>query len=165
MLTLQCQQTQGISLYLLLCPFTHCFGDHIQFHAGDSQTRISSSDLSPELQTHKTDCHPKVCTWTPDSIKLNLPNPNVWYPPLLCLQSSPTQLMVTSSFQFLNHKILDYSFIALFLSHALVNSRCYWHDLLNVSVSWTLWEKARVGCFKRTALKHVYYLGWNRSPA
>ena len=30
---------------------------------------------------------------------------------------------------------------------------------------WTLWEKARVGCFKRTALKHVYYLGRNRSPA
>ena len=24
---------------------------------------------------------------------------------------------------------------------------------------WTLWEKARVGCFQRTALKHVYYLG------
>ena len=23
---------------------------------------------------------------------------------------------------------------------------------------WTLWEKARVGCFKRTASKHVYYL-------
>ena len=22
-----------------------------------------------------------------------------------------------------------------------------------------------MGCFKRTALKHVYYLGWNRSPA
>ena len=30
---------------------------------------------------------------------------------------------------------------------------------------WTLWEKARVGCFKRTALKHVYYLGWNRPSA
>ena len=30
---------------------------------------------------------------------------------------------------------------------------------------WTLSEKARVGCFKRTASKHVYYLGWNRSPA
>ena len=30
---------------------------------------------------------------------------------------------------------------------------------------WTLWEKARVGCFKRTASKHVYYLRWNRSPA
>ena len=30
---------------------------------------------------------------------------------------------------------------------------------------WTLWEKERVGCFKRTASKHVYYLGWNRSPA
>ena len=29
----------------------------------------------------------------------------------------------------------------------------------------TLWEKARVGCFKRKASKHVYYLGWNRSPA
>ena len=25
------------------------------------------------------------------------------------------------------------------------------------TVFWTLWEKAR--CFKRTALKHVYYLG------
>ena len=24
---------------------------------------------------------------------------------------------------------------------------------------WTLWERVRVGCFKRTALKHVYYLG------
>ena len=30
---------------------------------------------------------------------------------------------------------------------------------------WTLWEKAKVGCFKRTASKHVYYLGSNRSPA
>ena len=30
---------------------------------------------------------------------------------------------------------------------------------------WTLWEKARVGCFDRTASKHVYYLGRNRSPA
>ena len=29
----------------------------------------------------------------------------------------------------------------------------------------TLWEKAKVGCFKRTPSKHVYYLGWNRSPA
>ena len=30
---------------------------------------------------------------------------------------------------------------------------------------WTLWEKARVGCFERTAVKYIYYLGWNRSPA
>ena len=30
---------------------------------------------------------------------------------------------------------------------------------------WTLWEKARVGCFERTASKQVYYQGWNRSPA
>ena len=29
---------------------------------------------------------------------------------------------------------------------------------------WTLWEKARVGCFKGTTPKHVCYLGWNRSP-
>ena len=30
---------------------------------------------------------------------------------------------------------------------------------------WTLWEKAKVGCTERTALKQVYYQGWNRSPA
>ena len=30
---------------------------------------------------------------------------------------------------------------------------------------WTLWEKVRVGCFERTASKHVYYQGWNRSAA
>ena len=30
---------------------------------------------------------------------------------------------------------------------------------------WTLWEKARVGYFQETALKNVYYLGLNRSPA
>ena len=30
---------------------------------------------------------------------------------------------------------------------------------------WTLWGEVRVGCFKRTASKHVYYLRWNRSPA
>ena len=28
-----------------------------------------------------------------------------------------------------------------------------------------LWEKVRVGCFERTALKQVYYQGWNRLPA
>ena len=27
-----------------------------------------------------------------------------------------------------------------------------------------LWEKARVGWFKRIALKHIYYRTWNRSP-
>ena len=30
---------------------------------------------------------------------------------------------------------------------------------------WTLWEKARVECSERTALKQVYYQGWNRPPA
>ena len=29
----------------------------------------------------------------------------------------------------------------------------------------TLWEKVRVGCSERTALKQVYCQGWNRSPA
>ena len=29
---------------------------------------------------------------------------------------------------------------------------------------WTLWEKARVGWSERTALRHVYYQVWNRSP-
>ena len=28
-----------------------------------------------------------------------------------------------------------------------------------IEQSFGLWEKARVGCFKRTASKHVYYLG------
>ena len=31
-------------------------------------------------------------------------------------------------------------------------------------VFWTLWEKARVGWFGRTALKYVCYHMWNRSP-
>ena len=30
---------------------------------------------------------------------------------------------------------------------------------------WTLWEKARVGCSERIALKEVYCQGWNRSLA
>ena len=30
---------------------------------------------------------------------------------------------------------------------------------------WTLWEKARVGCSEKIALKQVYYQGWNRPPA
>ena len=30
---------------------------------------------------------------------------------------------------------------------------------------WTLWEKARVVCSEKKTLKHVYYQGWNRSPA
>ena len=30
---------------------------------------------------------------------------------------------------------------------------------------WTLWEKVRVWCSERTALKQVYYQWWNRPPA
>ena len=47
-------------------------------------------------------------------------------------------------------------------SYSLFSYHC--GIVLEISI-WTLWEKARVGCFERTALKHVYYLGWNRSPA
>ena len=40
----------------------------------------------------------------------------------------------------------------------------YEPSFLKILDFWTLWE-VRVGCFERTASKHVYYLGWNRSPA
>ena len=36
---------------------------------------------------------------------------------------------------------------------------------LHLPTQKTLWEKARVGCLERTASEHVYYQGWNRSPA
>ena len=32
------------------------------------------------------------------------------------------------------------------------------------TVSWTLWERVRVGWFGRMALKHVYYHMWSESP-
>ena len=41
----------------------------------------------------------------------------------------------------------------------------YEPSFLKILDFWTLWEKVRVGCFERTASKHVYYLGRNRSPA
>ena len=31
------------------------------------------------------------------------------------------------------------------------------HRRTEQSLFWTLWEKARVGCSERIALKHVYY--------
>ena len=34
-----------------------------------------------------------------------------------------------------------------------------------IEQSFRLWEKVRVGCPERTALKKLYYQGWNRSPA
>ena len=70
-----------------------------------------------------------------------------------------------------------FPFIYLFISWRLITLQyCsgFCHTLTWISKGetqmyrtdfWTLWEKARVGCFKRTASKHVYYLGWNRSPA
>ena len=46
----------------------------------------------------------------------------------------------------------------------LLRQRPRWLTQMYRTDFWTLWEKARVGCFKRTTLKHDY-LGWNRSPA
>ena len=37
--------------------------------------------------------------------------------------------------------------------------RCIEHLWEMLGDVWTLWEKVRLGCFKRTASKHVYYLG------
>ena len=78
----------------------------------------------------------------------------------------------------MNHEFPDFfPFIYLFISWRLITLQyCsgFCHTLTWISKGetqmyrtdfWTLWEKARVGCFKRTASKHVYYLGWNRSPA
>ena len=62
-------------------------------------------------------------------------------------------------------------FFIFFISWRLITLQyCsgFCHTLKWISHGFTcvpLWEKARVGCFKRTASKHVYYLGWNRSPA
>ena len=38
-------------------------------------------------------------------------------------------------------------------------------DSLGEGEGGMFWEKARVGCSGRTVSKHVYYQGWNRSPA
>ena len=55
----------------------------------------------------------------------------------------------------------------LFLIDGNDNPRCKTEKETQVYRTdlWTLWEKARVGWSERTALKQVYYQGWNRSPA
>ena len=52
---------------------------------------------------------------------------------------------------------LSYPFICWWASR-LQETQMYRTDF------WTLWEKTRVGWSERTASKHVYYQGWNRSP-
>ena len=47
----------------------------------------------------------------------------------------------------------------------LISLRIDWFYLLAVQGLSRVFSKARVGCLERTASKHVYYLGWNRSPA
>ena len=54
------------------------------------------------------------------------------------------------------------SFLFFYFFFIVVGFFIHWNES---TVFWTLWEKARVGCFKRTASKHVYYLGWNRSSS
>ena len=45
-----------------------------------------------------------------------------------------------------------------FLQESLSKTQMYRTDF------GTLWEKVRVGCSERIALKQVYHQGWNRSP-
>ena len=54
----------------------------------------------------------------------------------------------------------DHFLILIFLSHLF-------HCLCNSCPDFNCWnpEGPRVGCSERTALKQVYYQGWNRSPA
>lgn len=123
-------------LYLLLCPFAHCFGDHIQFHAGDSQTSISSSDLSPELQTHKTDCLPKGCAWDTWRHQTQRSKPECLIFPSALLTIFPSSVNGNFFLPVPQPQNCGLFFYCSIFSHASLNSRCYRHDLLNVSKSW-----------------------------
>ena len=75
--------------------------------------------------------------------------------------------MVYMYHSFLIHSSAD-GYLCCFHVLAIINSAAVKigvHVSLSDSDFWTLWEKARVACFKRTALKHVYYQGLKRSPA
>ena len=54
----------------------------------------------------------------------------------------------------------EYSLEGLMLKLKLNTSANWWKELTHWKSPWC-WER----CFKRKALKHVYYLGWNRSSA
>ena len=90
-----------------------------------------------------------------------------------CLHLLAVQGTFKSLFQHHSSKasILQHSaFFTVQLSH--LNMTTFWLTSLCIMGSsfirtdfGTLWEKARVGCSERIALKQVYYQGWNRSPA
>ena len=69
--------------------------------------------------------------------------------------------MVYMYHSFLSHSSAD-GHLGCFHVLAIINSAAM---NIGVHVSLSDLEKVRVGCFKRTASKHIYYLGWNRSPA
>ena len=58
--------------------------------------------------------------------------------------------------------LLFFLFLFIFISWRLITLQyCsgFCHTLTRIRADfWTLWEKARVGCFERTASKHAYYL-------
>ena len=68
--------------------------------------------------------------------------------------------------------VILYFFICIILWRKKMTSPTEFHKrLFALKLTGRGWDvcfkinKARVGCFKRTASKHVYHLGWNRSPA
>ena len=115
------------------------------------------------------------------SIELVMPsNHLILCHPLLLLPSIFPNITVFSSESVLCIRWSKYWSFSISPSNeysGLISFRINWFDLLAVqgtlrnllqhhsSKASILWENVRVGCFKRTASKHVYYLWWNRSPA
>ena len=70
--------------------------------------------------------------------------------------SSVTQLCPTLCDP-MNHSMPGLPWMTNLYARQQKRHKCKWYH-------WTFWEKARVGWFERIALKHVYYLMWNRWP-
>ena len=65
----------------------------------------------------------------------------------------------------LNSGLLDCRWVLYQLSHKGSPRILEWEAYpFSRGSSWPR-NRTRVGCFERTASKHVYYQGWNRSPA
>ena len=86
-------------------------------------------------------CKTKLCTWNEINRRISL-SQDFWPESQATKGCESNELLAA-------HRLRGFC----------VNKYESWSDF------WTLWGKVRVGCFERTASKHVYYLGWNRSPA